>query len=224
MNTKDTNPKDAIGSRKAGLRFVPRGPLYEVGLAMLEGALKYGGHNWRVAGVRASVYIDAADGHLDAFWEGEDLDPDSRLSHITKAIASLLVLRDSMMQGNWTDDRPVVNPGGASRRSLSDAAVRLIDACPNPKPPNTQSDGTPPNGDEMPPVIDVTCCGLQGQEFLCGKCGTPMPSAGGICLPCAREHAEAEMKTWPQWKQDVAKQIFGGHFGMLNGVPSDYPS
>jgi len=43
---------------------------------------------------------------LTAFWEGEDTDPDSQLSHITKAISALIVLRDAMIQNNWTDDRP----------------------------------------------------------------------------------------------------------------------
>ncbi|SVD92517.1 uncharacterized protein METZ01_LOCUS445371, partial [marine metagenome] len=30
----------------------------------MEGAIKYGRHNYRIAGVRASVYIDATIGHL----------------------------------------------------------------------------------------------------------------------------------------------------------------
>lgn len=78
----------------------------EVGVAMLEGATKYGRHNYRVAGVRSSVYYDAVMRHLIAWWEGEDIDPDSKLSHVTKAITSLVVLRDAMMQGMATDDRP----------------------------------------------------------------------------------------------------------------------
>jgi hypothetical protein len=105
MSAKETNPKDAIGIRKAPLSVVPIRVIVELGLAMLEGAVKYGRHNYRVAGVRASVYFDATMRHMFAWWEGEDLDPDTKLSHITKAIASLTVLRDSMMQGNWVDDR-----------------------------------------------------------------------------------------------------------------------
>ena len=103
---KYTNPKDSIGTHKAPMSTVPAPVLAEVGVAMLEGAAKYGRHNYRVAGVRASVYYDAALRHLMAWWEGEDLDPDSGLSHVTKAITSLVVLRDSMIQGQCTDDRP----------------------------------------------------------------------------------------------------------------------
>lgn len=104
--SKDTNPKDLIGVRKAPLSVIPAGVLFDIGLAMHEGAVKYGRHNYRVAGVRASVYYDAAMGHLADWWEGDDIDLDSGLSHVTKAMASLVVLRDAMMQGKLTDDRP----------------------------------------------------------------------------------------------------------------------
>lgn len=104
---KDTNPKDAIGTAKVPMiSVVPQRVLAEVALGLMEGARKYARHNYRIAGVRASVYVDAAARHLAQFWEGQDVDPDSGLSHVTKAIASLVVLRDSMLHGNWTDDRP----------------------------------------------------------------------------------------------------------------------
>ena len=103
---KDTNPKDAIGSTKPPIANVPLSVISEVGMALAEGQYKYGGYNWRVIGVRASVYWDATFRHLKAWWEGEDTDPDSQLSHVTKAISALTVLRDAMIQDNWTDDRP----------------------------------------------------------------------------------------------------------------------
>lgn len=110
---KESNPKDSVGTRKVPVRSVVPAPVIgEIALGMLEGARKYGRHNYRVKGVRASVYIDAAGRHLDAWWEGQDYDPDSeaRLSHITKAITSLVVLRDAMIRGKMLDDRP---PGTA---------------------------------------------------------------------------------------------------------------
>lgn len=103
---KATNPKDAIGISKAPMSTVSAAVLAEVGVAMLEGASKYGRHNYRAAGVRSSVYYDATMRHLMAWWEGEDTDPDSGMSHITKAITSLVVLRDAMIQDMCTDDRP----------------------------------------------------------------------------------------------------------------------
>ena len=103
--TKDTNPKDAIGCRKASMSVVPANVIMEIAVGMLEGGCKYGRHNYRAMGVRSSVYYDATMRHLMAWWEGEDIDPDSGISHITKAIASLVVLRDAMMQDMVTDDR-----------------------------------------------------------------------------------------------------------------------
>lgn len=104
---KASNPKDAVGTAKVPLLSVlPLRVLSGLALALLEGARKYGRHNYRACGVRASVYVDAVGRHVAAWYEGQDTDPDSGLSHIDKAIASLVVLRDSMYQGNWVDDRP----------------------------------------------------------------------------------------------------------------------
>jgi hypothetical protein len=105
-HVKDTNPKDAIGCTKPPIANVPLSVISEVGMALAEGQYKYGGYNWRVIGVRASVYWDATFRHMKAWWEGEDTDPDSQLNHVTKAISALTVLRDAMIQDNWTDDRP----------------------------------------------------------------------------------------------------------------------
>lgn len=106
--TKPSNPKDIVGVRKVPLSTLSAPVIAEAGLGMLEGAVKYGRHNYRVVGVRASVYYDATMRHLMSWWEGEDYDPDSdaNLSHISKAITSLIVLRDAMIHGKLEDDRP----------------------------------------------------------------------------------------------------------------------
>lgn len=122
---KPTNPKDAIGALKAKFSTIPANVMFEVGLALLEGACKYGRHNYRAIGVRASVYYDAAMGHCADWWEGEDIDPDSDLSHITKAIASLVVLRDAMMQGKMTDDRPPRSK--LLKRDFNELARKIIE-------------------------------------------------------------------------------------------------
>lgn len=107
MTEKQSNPKDLVGTKKAPRSTVSAVVMAEVGVAMLEGALKYGRHNYRAVGVRASVYYDATMRHLDAWWDmGQDLDPDSGMHHVTKAIAGLMVLRDAMINGLCEDDRP----------------------------------------------------------------------------------------------------------------------
>lgn len=124
MTSKPSNPKDIVGIAKAPMSTVSAPVMAEVGVAMLEGALKYGRHNYRAVGVRASVYYDATLRHLMSWWEGEDIDPESGMSHITKAITSLVVLRDSMIQGNWEDDRPPTSPEFYKELNARVAALR----------------------------------------------------------------------------------------------------
>ncbi len=122
---KDTNPKDMIGSNKVRLSTVPANVMFDVALALTEGMVKYGRHNYRAAGVRSSVYYDAAMGHLMDWFEGEDVDADSGLSHVTKAIASLVVLRDAMHQGMLTDDRPPSSK--LKKRDFNGKSKEIID-------------------------------------------------------------------------------------------------
>lgn len=104
---KPSNPKDAAAfGRRIAWSVLPVRALVGAALALAEGAWNYGRTNYRVAGVRASIYFDAVLRHLFAWWEGQDDDPASGLNHIDKAIAGLLVLRDSMLAKNWDDDRP----------------------------------------------------------------------------------------------------------------------
>lgn len=135
QSKKPSNPKDLIGITKAPASTIPRGVIAEVGVAMLEGALKYGRHNYRAIGVRSSIYFDAACGHLDSWWEGEDIDEDSGLSHITKAIASLVVLRDAMLQDMLNDDRPPQAMTPNMRKALSATVTSMLEKYPEPVAP-----------------------------------------------------------------------------------------
>lgn len=137
---KLSNPKDAVGSRKWRQFFtVPSRVLWEVGVVMLEGSLKYGRHNYRHAGVQASIYTDAAKGHIDQWIEGEDLDPDSGINHLSHAIASLMVLRDGIIEGNFTDDRPPKHKSLDEHRAmLQDKVDALLHKYPTPVEPYTQ--------------------------------------------------------------------------------------
>ena len=133
-NMKPTNPKDIAGSSKVPMNSMLSGAVMgEVALALFEGALKYGRHNYRQDGVRASVYYDAVGRHLSAWWEGEDVDEESGLSHITKAIAGLHILRDCSIRGMCNDDRP---PKTADfMKELNNKTKALIEKYPNPVPP-----------------------------------------------------------------------------------------
>lgn len=139
--TKDTNPKDALGIAKVPITTVPMQVMLQVGLAMMEGGRKYGRHNYRgskVPAVRASVYVDAAMArHLPAWWEGEDIDPDSGINHVIKAIASLVVLADAINTGQLEDDRPPRLKAGWIAE-LNQKAADIIARYPVAKDPYTQ--------------------------------------------------------------------------------------
>jgi hypothetical protein len=105
-NEKDTNPKDMIAGGKVSPSLVPSSATLATAMAFLEGALKYGRYNWRVAGVRASVYYDALNRHAMAWWNGEDIDPKSGLPHLYKMSACIAILIDADLVGKLNDDRP----------------------------------------------------------------------------------------------------------------------
>lgn len=133
------NPKDAVGSAKVPSSTRSAAVDMEIGVAMMEGARKYGRHNYRVASIKASVYYDAIMRHMAAWWEGEDVDPDSGLSHITKALATLYVLRDCQITGQFNDDRPPALPEGWMN-GLNKRAAALVEKYPEPKAAVTRKD------------------------------------------------------------------------------------
>lgn len=108
-----SNPKDLLGQTKYPMSLVPSTVLAELALAMFEGSRKYGAYNYRSIDIRMSIYYDAVFRHLISWFEGEDIDPDSGVHHVTKAISSLVVLRDGMINGKVIDDRPI-NSGNTS--------------------------------------------------------------------------------------------------------------
>lgn len=105
-DTKLTNPKDLIGSKKLPTHLVPASMMIYACMAFAEGASKYGAHNWRVAGIRLSVYKSAHDRHMEKFWNGERCDPKTGVPHLASALACIAIMIDAELCGMVTDDRP----------------------------------------------------------------------------------------------------------------------
>lgn len=118
------NPKDVVGSGKLPLHLWPMTASAMGSIALLNGALKYGRSNWREIGVRASVYVDACQRHLAAWFEGEDSDEEG-VPHLSSALACLAILVDAQAAGKLKDDRQY--PGGYRRlvSSLTPHVARL---------------------------------------------------------------------------------------------------
>lgn len=125
------NPKESSGSHKVPLSTISAPVIAEIGLGMLEGARKYGRHNYRAVGVSSSIYYDAVMRHLMAWWEGQDIDPDSGLHHITKALSCLTVLRDAQMNDKVNDDRPPQMKNQNWVAEFNKKALEIIEKYPN---------------------------------------------------------------------------------------------
>ncbi len=104
-SAKATNPKDAVGSDKIPVHLWPEAATVVGSLGMLDGMLKYGRANWREAGIRISIYVDALRRHTNAFFEGENIDPDSGLPHLSHMLACIAIIVDADSQGQIVDDR-----------------------------------------------------------------------------------------------------------------------
>jgi hypothetical protein len=107
QDSKHTNPKDAIGSDKIPLHLWPETASILGSLAFLEGAVKYGRSNYRAIGVRSSIYYDACRRHLMKWFEGEEIDEDSGLPHLSHALACIAILVDAQAAGKLNDDRMI---------------------------------------------------------------------------------------------------------------------
>ena len=120
----DGNPKTAMGMAKPSTSNVPPIGILEVGKVMALGAKKYGPMNWRHQGVSASVYYDAIQRHLAAYWDGEDCDSESGAPHIAHVAACCMILLDAQAQMQLNDNRPA--PGPASFYIAANTAKKEI--------------------------------------------------------------------------------------------------
>lgn len=126
-DVKPTNPKDIIGSDKLPLHLVPEAVEAYATLAFLEGALKYGRFNWRIAGVRFSIYLDALERHYKKLKAGEWEDQKTRVPHLASIIACAGIILDARVCGKLVDDRPPSAPVSALLDDLSKHVVQLKD-------------------------------------------------------------------------------------------------
>jgi hypothetical protein len=99
------DPKGAAGALKAPMWLLPPYAMQQTAWVHKHGAEKYGPFNWREKTVCASTYISAIMRHLDAWRDGEDIDPESGLTHLAHISASCNILMDAGRCGKINDDR-----------------------------------------------------------------------------------------------------------------------
>lgn len=102
----DDNPKTQFGVKKTPLHLVPTVGIEEEAWAFQCGADKYGAYNWREKTISATVYYAAMLRHLHAWFNGEDLDPESGRSHLAHVRACANMILDGAKFGKLNDNRP----------------------------------------------------------------------------------------------------------------------
>jgi len=105
MSKKFNDPKGAIGATKTPLGLIPPHAMEQTAWVHKLGADKYGAWNWRETGVCASTYVNAILRHLNAWRDGEDLDPESGISHLAHIACSANILMDAEYCNKLQDDR-----------------------------------------------------------------------------------------------------------------------
>lgn len=110
MSSKETNPKDVMASSKAVLSVVPTSLVAYAAMSFYEGMSKYGAFNWRHAGIKMSVYLNALERHLTRFKNGEDFDPETHVPHLASIIACAGIIIDASLHDKCTDDRADDSP------------------------------------------------------------------------------------------------------------------
>jgi len=119
MTAPDSNPKSSFGTKKPSLALIPQAALVEEAVAFELGAEKYGAYNWRDTSVSMMVYLNAALRHIAAFVDGEDVDPESGISHAAHARACLGIIIDGVTRDYIIDDRPEPGAAGARIKALT---------------------------------------------------------------------------------------------------------
>lgn len=101
------NPKDLAATRdkKPMLDLLEHVADIEIARVMETGAKKYGRKNFRTIPIMATVYAGAIKRHAGAWLAGEDLDPESGISHLAHIGANVHVLLAAMEAGTFIDNR-----------------------------------------------------------------------------------------------------------------------
>lgn len=103
------DPKGDAGKQKPQLQLIP--PVFNIAVAgaLALGAEKYGVANWRNNNVQAMTYIGAMRRHIDAYLDGQDIDPESGVSHLAHVAACCAITLDAAASGTLVDNRPPCN-------------------------------------------------------------------------------------------------------------------
>lgn len=92
------------GTKEARYDLIPIPALDLLARLYGKGAVKYAAHNWRL-GYEWSKSYAAAQRHMNAFWSGEDIDPETGIPHPICAAFHMFALTTYLTEHPELDDR-----------------------------------------------------------------------------------------------------------------------
>ena len=101
------NPTEGVKFDQGKPRYDLIPPEIEEAIAkvLTFGGIKYGERNWEL-GMNWGRPYAALRRHMNAWWGGEDLDPETGMSHLWHAACCIAFLTTFEARGTGTDDRP----------------------------------------------------------------------------------------------------------------------
>ena len=99
-----TKKADKFDTKKKDLSLIPLVAEEAIAGALMYGEKKYGRYNY-CNGHEASQLIAAAKRHLSSWMSGEELDPESGMSHLGHAMANCVMLLHQQQLGTLRDNR-----------------------------------------------------------------------------------------------------------------------
>lgn len=174
--------------------LLPAEAMEQVALIYTHGAKKYADHNWR-KGLAYSRLYDAAQQHLNAFWQGTDIDPEFGIQHLAHAAFNVIGLLQFQLEGRSECDNRYKRDHSAETQTLGagevgdegkaevllaveparDFASSLVSVPEGvqevPQPARVDGDGTGevcPHPHRYWNIVSTT----NGWKTVCGKCGS----------------------------------------------------
>ena len=93
---------------KPTFELLPIDLLADVNKVLQHGCIRYGLNNWRKAeGFKFSRCYNALLRHMFAWWQGEDNDRETGISHLAHAMCNLLFMMYHFKNNKQADDRPI---------------------------------------------------------------------------------------------------------------------
>lgn len=101
---ENTNIAVKYDQQKTRIELIPASAIEAAGRAFTFGATKYSEHNW-ANGFEWDRLVGSTLRHINAWRSGEDTDPESGLSHLDHALATLMMLKAHEAEGLGNDNR-----------------------------------------------------------------------------------------------------------------------